>query len=116
MLTTKLISFVPVYLLQQRHVIQFEKKLRLESTTAWDSKLDSFLLSHTAIKLNYLINYSLVYQIKRCGFKPNLGHNSNQMCNMAYHKGYFIRLIEILGDNHSKNESNTTIYTQVSVL
>ena len=36
------------------------------------------------------------------------------MCNMAYHKGYFIRLIEILGDNHSKNESNTTIYTQVS--
>ena len=50
MLTTKLISFVPVYLLQQRHVIQFEKKLRLESTTAWDSKLDSFLLSHTAIK------------------------------------------------------------------
>ena len=46
------------FLSQQRHVIRFEKELRLETTTAWDSKLDSFLLSHIAAKLNYLINYS----------------------------------------------------------
>ena len=80
MLTKKLIYFItiPYYtfkfliihstrfsLSQQRHVIQFERELRLESTTAWFSKLDYILLSHTTIKLNYLINYSLVYQIKR---------------------------------------------------
>ena len=56
-----IIHSTPISLSQQRDVIQFEKEFRLESTAAWDSKLGSFFLSHTAIKLNYVINYSLVY-------------------------------------------------------
>ena len=69
--------------------------LRLESTADWDSTLDSSLLSHTAIKLNYLVTYSLVYQIKRCVFKPNFGHNSN----LDIATNWDIRWLSVSGPN-----------------
>ena len=118
MLTPKLISLIPVpfhavntnlFITATPHrSIQLETGLRLEYTMVWSSKLGSYLIGYTVVRLSYLIDYSLVYQLKRVGSSLTLVTILIKCVTSNLQRLFYsiFWLIEILGENCPKNHHN----------